>query len=126
MKVLYCIIASLLLCAFYVTGIDILEKYVPVFKWDVGMGITFSYSVILLLLTMLMQMTIKLYIKRWKFIALLPLFIPMLYWLSYYDIFPYRSFFLAVLSCTVCIIYHIALKVIICNGYKEKFTDQDA
>lgn len=72
MNILYCIIASLLLCIFYVGGIEILEKYMPIAKWDIGMEITFLYSIILLLLTMLLQMIIKLYIEKRKYIALLP------------------------------------------------------
>ena len=119
MNILYCIIASLLLCIFYVGGIEILEKYMPIAKWDIGMEITFLYSIILLLLTMLLQMIIKLYIEKRKYIALLQFFIPMLYWLSYYDIFPYRSFFLIVLNWMVCMIYYIALKIIIRNGNKK-------
>ena len=35
MNILYCIIASLLLCIFYVGGIEILEKYIPIDKWDI-------------------------------------------------------------------------------------------
>lgn len=47
MKVFYCLIANLLLCIFYDIGIEILEKYMPISKWNVGIGITsFSLHII--------------------------------------------------------------------------------
>ena len=109
MKVFYCLITNLLLCIFYDIGIEILEKYMPISKCDVGIGIMFRYGIILLSLTMLLQMIIKLYVKKRTYITLLPILIPMLYWLSYYDIFPYRSFFILVVNWVVCMIYYLSL-----------------
>ena len=119
MKVFYCLITNLLLCIFYDIGIEILENRKPISKCDVGIGIMFRYSIILLSLTMLLQMIIKLYVKKRAYITLLPILIPMLYWLSYYDIFPYRSFFILVVNWVVCMIYYMILKIIIRNANKE-------
>ena len=119
MKVFYCLITNLLLCIFYDIGIEILEKYMPISKCDVGIGIMFRYGIILLSLTMLLQMIIKLYVKKRAYITLLPILIPMVYWLSYYDIFPYRSFFILVVNWVVCMIYYMALKIIIRNANKK-------
>ena len=119
MKVFYCLITNLLLCIFYDIGIEILENRKPISKCDVGIGIMFRYGIILLSLTMLLQMIIKLYVKKRTYITLLPILIPMLYWLSYYDIFPYRSFFILVVNWVVCMIYYMALKIIIRNANKK-------
>ena len=119
MKVFYCLITKLLLCIFYDIGIEILENRKPISICDGGIGIMFRYSIILLSLTMLLQMIIKLYVKKRAYITLLPILIPMLYWLSYYDIFPYRSFFILVVNWVVCMIYYMILKIIIRNANKK-------
>lgn len=85
------VILNIIFCIVYCFCISLVNIYRPIVHMDISIGILLRLSVIVVFLTLLTGMVIVQFNKR-KYLAVIPVIMPILLWGSYMKLFPYRSF----------------------------------
>ena len=98
------VILSIIFCIAYCFCISLVNIYRPIAHMDISIGILLRLSVIVMFLTLLIGMLIVQFTKR-KYLAIIPVIMPILLWGSYMKLFPYRSFIYMGISVLVYFTY---------------------
>lgn len=107
-RILCAMLLNIALCMAYTFSIDRINSCMPLVHWDVAMGLTFRFSVVVLFVAMLSAMALHLYTKK-KYIPWLPAIFPLLYWVNCLNLFPYTSVAFAGLNIVIYSIYILGI-----------------
>lgn len=80
----------IVLCLCYYCGIGVVNFIWPISHWDISMGISITYSTVVLAISMMIGTIVGLTVKSKQWIAV-PDILPAIYWCEAITYLPYRS-----------------------------------